>query len=439
MTTTGDGISSTITVGTVNNPVSSGMLIEAGNTIIGGSGVLSSVRFSGGGQFPVIHLQAVNGIGTQAAPVRILDGSDATGPDVQFLNTSATTGDISVSLVTGDIAPTGDFGGLFNSNPNGNYIINVENGNFLLGIPFMPNFLPLLAGQGVSFSTPNGSIIFNPGSSVQTFGAGNITLNATNTNISTGGNGVFLAPGSSLQASGIGNISIGGTAPSALGGAGVFVGGDVIANGGNITINGTGGTNAGSSVVFGVGNPSGSTPTIQAGNTVTITGHGGTSSSGGAQGVGFSGGLIEGQNVVITGNGGASVTGGAAGVIFSNLTDVNAQGNLSITGIGGSGGGSSGGSALGVILGSSFDSNPVHVSALGTVTMTGVGGVGTNVGATGISVNFGSTIESLGGITMTGTGGTVSVDGAAVGISLTNSTVQTASSGNILLTGTGGT
>jgi filamentous hemagglutinin family protein len=170
-----------------------GIYIEAGlggaGAIVGNSGVLSAVRAGGVGVFPAIELTAVNGIGTVAAPVRILDGSDATGPEIYAKNTG--TGDIAASFVTKDVVIAGDLLGLHNDNPNGIYLIQVEgSGNKLqLDIPFMPDGSPLMAGQTVLLGALQGDVVIGPSGSIATSGAGYTSLlgnNITSTGSITG-------------------------------------------------------------------------------------------------------------------------------------------------------------------------------------------------------------------------------------------------------------
>ena len=134
---------------------------------------------------------------------------------------------------------------------------------------------------------------------------------------------------------------------------------------------------------------------------------------------------------------------------ITNQSHIGGNGtSLTITGTGGSA--ASTGSAAGVFVGSTVDTVGSEISAIGLITINGTGGTGNNVSATGVAV-FGpsgssSTIESLGGIVINGTGGTVvSGTGPAVGVSLLNAVVRTASPigdttpRHISITGHGGT
>ncbi|MBI2508941.1 MAG: hypothetical protein HYV99_02830 [Betaproteobacteria bacterium] len=167
-----------------------GIAMQAGNQIIGGTGVLDAPLLQD------IALRAANGVGSVALPVRIQDGTDATGPDLFFHNTSTTTGDIAVSFVAGGVTINDDVIGTFNANPNGAYSIQVETGNFTLDAPFLPGLTtadPLLAGQKVLVHAVAGDVIVNgpnggPGGSIVTSGGGFTELIGNNVIQTAGSN-----------------------------------------------------------------------------------------------------------------------------------------------------------------------------------------------------------------------------------------------------------
>lgn len=208
-----------------------GIAIRAGNRIIGGDGILDATSDQ------AIRLMAVNGIGAAGAtpaPVRIREDT----PDLYFLNTGTTAGDIAVSFATGDLVIDGDIVGTKNSNPNGTYFIEAKNGNLTLSVPFLPgeeSSQPLLAGQSVTLAAKGNVHIaqgtFDPGvvaldtyGSIDTSGSGKIRIEA--------GGLIQTVAGTQLNASAI-DLDAGSTITS----NGSLTGGPVSAiAGGNITL-----------------------------------------------------------------------------------------------------------------------------------------------------------------------------------------------------------
>ena len=404
-----------------------GITLDAGNAIV----ATSPAMLLSASMEQTISLKAVNGIGTQASPIRINRG-DNTGPDILALNT--TSGDIALSFATGDVVINGDLTGFRNDSASGTYSVNVENGNFRLDIAFTPGSLPLLAGQSVVVTAPMGSVTLNSGGSIAATGSGSVTLTAGNASAAGLSNGVLLDGGTvSTQT---GDITITGQGKAGTS----FARGVLLTNGaiaqtasGAIDVTGTGGDGTG---VAGGRNTGiqliGSGTRISAGDgSIALTGAGGNSS-----GVDTAAGSDDGLNrgifvasgaavettgtstlatITLDGTGGASVAWGQnSGILIdgsggtgTRVSSVN--GNILLTGFGGTNTGvtATNGANRGVSVGGLIQS-----TGTGSITIDGTGGSSVNSDAT--STNSGILVQGQPGVFMAAiltAGGNITIDG----------------------------
>ncbi len=284
---------------------------------------------------------------------------------------------------------------------------------------------------------------------------GNITVNAGGGNIDIRGragdsgsfHGVTIRNGAGVLTSGSGNLNImghGGTSAGS-GSAGVeFYAGGAYAQtqNGALTVSGYGSTGGGNNNV-GVAMATGEIRATGNG-TVNVSGAGG---AGGSFGVSVQGGgttLISSTNgdLTVTGNGGTGSGGGfeSWGV---NVAGQSGQGTIQSTGTGnlavtGTAGGTTGDNRYGVIVGTG--GNIVATSAAaGTLSVTGTGGAGTGteVGNHGIYLaGTGATISANGfNVSLNGTAGSNNDD--SDGIRLNNGANTHSDAGLLALTGVG--
>jgi len=192
------------------NVVQDGQIYASGGT---GSGIRLSAVGSGGaivqnnpsallhassnsayGSGAEVRLEAVAGIGTPLAPVRI---NNLDEPDVFLQNSGG--GDIAISFYGGTIN-INDVTDVFNANPTGTYFIQSEQGGINLTAPFQPGLTPtpLLPGQSVELKALNGGTIdigTGAGIVVPGTGTGNVVLTAL------GGGSINLASGTVIAGS----------------------------------------------------------------------------------------------------------------------------------------------------------------------------------------------------------------------------------------------
>ena len=372
-----------------------GIFIEAGGAIIstGIGGILRADK--AGSIFPHVTLNAVSGIGTPLAPIRMQDGAEATSPEL-FLN-NTTAGDIAVSFVSGNVEIVNDLAGLFNGNAAGIYSINVENGNFLLATGFLPDESSLLSGQNVSITTPNGDITFGNGASLVTTGGGTITASGTNINV--------LADSAQALVKSSGLMTVNATGTLTLqGGAGTNTSAQLVSDGGqNIsaaTINLTGGSSgAGNSAR--IANTAG-VQTISGSPNITLTGGSGGLADQGNFAQIFSGGS---QNITA---GNMTIAAGTSGGFnnFANIVSpvqtISIGGDLTMTGGNSQASANSGGGArIGGIGGMTPSATNLMLDVTGSVSLTGgsLANAGASIGsnfkggqATDITINAGGDV-----------------------------------------------
>jgi filamentous hemagglutinin family protein len=327
---------------------------------------------------------------------------------------------------------------------------------------------PVCAGSSITLAADNGDLSI--GNAVTHTGAGVGSLNARASNsilvisgadITSGGGALGITLNSDSDASGAGAIVVGdGTTMTSIlsnggnillgGGASAagFARGDVTnpvgvrinsatvsSGGGSITMRGQGYA-AGTTLNYGININQGAagTSAVQSTNgAITLTGVGGGTTDSNF-GVRVQGGPVSSVNGLITvngtgGGGGTGVSNWGISVFSAGVIQTTGSGNITLIGQGGSG---SGGGNEGVDL----SRYPAVASVNGNISITGTAG-GTGGFATGINMN--GTVESTGtgSITMVGIGAGSTIDNAGLEFSA-GGTIAT-NSGNISITGTGGT
>ena len=259
--------------------------------------------------------------------------------------------------------------------------------------------------------------------SISSSGSGSITLTGTGGDGTSGNRGIYTTSAISVVN---GNMSLTGVAGNGttFDNDGIYIGAAVSSSGtGSITLTGTGG--AGTSGNYGVNVGS----TITAANSaISITGTGGDGSTTGNYGVNIGGAITASlaSSVTISGTGGAGTSTNYGIYTTSAISVVN--GNMSLTGVGGSDG--TAGSNYGIYITTAGLSS----SGTGSITLTGTGGAGT---ASNYGVYLTNTISSTstGTVTITGTGRGTTTNNYGVYNDGGSGTIT--SSGDISITGTG--
>ena len=289
-------------------------------------------------------------------------------------------------------------------------------------------------------------ILGNDADITSSTGAFHVTLNADSD--ATGGGGIYLDTDSSIVSNG-GNIILGGgAAPGSVAATGTAIAGpagtndtgigifgaSLVAGGGNISIRGA--ANPGSLIFANGVWLNGATVSTTGSGTIEIFG------TGGANGVGALGVIVEDSSITGGSTGSTNITGTGGGqsrptsssnvgvVIGGSATTVTtAGGNLNISGTGGTG---SGGSNAGIAIDSA-----VGTTGSGVLTLVGTGGSGDGDSVIGVLLDSGSSLTSANGpISITGVAGT-GTGADNMGIVATGSI--SSSGATITLTGTGGT
>ncbi|MCB1085661.1 MAG: hypothetical protein KDM63_01330 [Verrucomicrobiae bacterium] len=284
----------------------------------------------------------------------------------------------------------------------------------------------IVVGTGGTGSNSTGVSVQSAGSRFLTEN-GDISITGT----SLGNEGVLLSGGGVIQSTGSGNVTVTGTSfatPSgSANGIGVLLtssNSSIFAAGGDILVSGTAVQDGG--VVLAVA----TSIANQAGGNITIRGTGGPGNGSGASSNGV---LIQTNstfvstvdgNIVLEG-----ISSGDTGVSLINGTSIRAtgSGDISISGTGTLATGSTG-------LGVEILTNGSRVStAGGDITIDG-----TSANTHGVLINDNASLAATqsGNISITGTGGTNSIsDGAVVAASTSSVTVE---NGEIILSGSGG-
>ena len=425
-----------VSVTGTNNSTGTG----AGNHGVYITGAGSAIRSTGAGGVTVIGFGGGSGAGGAAGDV---------GVYLNAANGVQTTG-------TGAISITGTGGDAGGSGAN-------NHGVYLNGTLAAAGGAIAVTGTGGSSSsgantgiyqpaavtnTGSGSITFNgTGGSGSTFGysgvadvtsgTGNISFTGNAGNPTTGsGYGVKLA-GGTVSTSGTGSISIAGTAAGSGSTGGAFAvqvsGGVVVTTlDGPISVTGTNnstGTGAGNHGIYISG--AGSTIRSTGAGSVTMNGVGGGSGAGGAD---YGVWLGVANGIQTTGTGAISISGtggdtGGSGAnnygVYLNNALASAGGAISITGTGGS---ASGAGNYGI-----YQLATVSNTGAGSITFGGTGGTGSSpfgyVGSADVT-------SGTGNISLTGNGGTPTTGGSGWGVSLTAGTISTGSTGTITIAGT---
>jgi filamentous hemagglutinin family protein len=307
-----------------------------------------------------------------------------------------------------------------------------------------------LNGQGGTYSSGTNYGVYLTGGTVETTGAGAISLTGIGGGSGASGSniGIDVASGSTVETSGTGAISltgIGGGSGASGGNTGASIGGTVQstgAGGGGITIigysgdnGGTGGNNFGTSISGTVSSVDGNI--LIDGNT-GISGQAVTTSTGSYNyGLNLGGSITSTGHATITLNGIGGGSGASAedfGIdSYSQITS--ASGNISLTGTAAT-------APTGLYQwGIYMTGGSVQSTGTATVSITGIGGgSGASGGNTGISM-VGGTVNSTstggGGITLIGYGGDNGGTGAGSNGLSVGGTVSSVD-GNILIDGNTG-
>ncbi|MDX2257071.1 MAG: CHAT domain-containing protein [Pseudanabaenaceae cyanobacterium bins.39] len=317
---------------------------------------------------------------------------------------------------------------------------NASTGNvniFITGNITATNSLTIQAGNAINIG--NSARINSTG------GALNVILNSDRDSNNSGK--ISIGTGALISTNG-GDIVLGGganplTTPAVFNSFadhGVTINGSLNAAGGNITINGSNVfTGSGSNV--GVHISSGAQVTTSGAGTITITGSGG---NGGSNNHGVevlsTGTVIESANGNITISGtGNGTTSANNGLFIANGATIRTTGSGSLNLFGTSNSGSTSSNSSGIVI------NQGTLTALGTGNIllngtSGTGGTGSvGISITGISTNLGLVGSTSGLISMLGTSRATTGDNNQGVLLGGNATVRANSTGNIAITGIGGT
>ncbi|MEB3331500.1 MAG: hypothetical protein VKI83_03275, partial [Synechococcaceae cyanobacterium] len=425
----------------------SGISITGGGTFENVSNLTLStatgLQFIGG--------QAFDAVSTTAAQALVLSGEPITGSAGLETNTSSLSG---VGLTNnGDLSYSGglltvDQSLLLDARGGTNVGGSVEGGSVLLS---GGEIQAPAAGVGEPSPRTGGSVeLVGAGVRLTTLETKASSINVSETtgsiSISAASQGVVL-DGASLQSGG-GSISISGKGGGASSTGVELFNAKLSTTSGAIDVNGTGG-GAGGGDASGLRLLSGSQLTTLGGS-ISLSGKGGTDVDPGeggdgvasAFGIDIAGSLISSQGgaILLNGEGGTASGSGfavAAGVLISETSTLYSNdGDISISGKGGStgGGGGGGNSSAGVQL----EASSSLLSGLGAITLDGEGGSSEDGGAKGLRLLDSILSSTAGDQTLQGKGGTAGSTGFdASGIEIENTTIST-DSGTISADGTGG-
>lgn len=302
-------------------------------------------------------------------------------------------------------------------------------------------------GAGAFSATATRSISLGNSSAILT-NDGDLSLSANAGGTATGNFVGVDVNGGLVQSTGSGSVSVigrGGTDTSGNQiGVRVWNGGALLGGtSGLVSVTGYGGASSGSGNIGVSVFSSASTRIGSAGADVQVTGTGGTGNAGvGIElGTGNSNGRITAGglgSVTVHGTGGSSVSNGFMhGILMSSATIDSDGGNVSVTGIGGSGSNPSGD-----YTGIQMDDSTISAAGDGSVTVNGTAGTApSSQTLIGVDVRFTSLITSSGGnVTVIGTGGntTNALLGAGAGIRLIgDGTITAGGNGSVNVIGTG--
>ena len=401
----------------------------------------------GDGSNNVITIGGANSTGTIS--VTGTPGGSGTAVEIFGSGTNVSTGGSGAITIA---AIGGQFQSQSSISSNSGAINISANGQ--LDLPF--NATVTSTSGSISLGS-NQSVGITSNARVVTGGSGNIGISAANGTVTAANvqaaNGSITITGNSVNSTGLGvsvgqvtttgsgNISITGRSANSIG---VYLASaNVSSTNGSIGISGAGGVASGNSNVHGIFF-SGATVQTSGSGQITLTGIAGTTDNGSAQGISFNAGTIQsagGGNIILSGNGGtvsASSDTFPHG-IFGPNTVVQSNGSIQITGIGGNGSGSSANvGAGGVILSTGFT---VQTGGSQNITISGNGGTATGTsGAPGVSISGANvTAGGSGSIVITGNGGVTAGTGNATGAGVSDTgIVQTSGTGQVFITGTGG-
>jgi trimeric autotransporter adhesin len=444
--------------------------IDGGTVISGNSGSLplagvTSVTFNGQGGNDIVTTAAF----TTALPNLTVNGG--TGNDTVNFNGSlnfVSNANLDVDLQNDDAAPGTD---IINVNPSavlalsgtGTATFKASQSvtiNNLGQVGVVNGNLTVEANQQATPTTGNFRGVSLNGGTLTTGGTGNISVKGKGGSGAFGGlRGVIVSNGaitSTQTAVGAGTITIVGTGGPGIGSnGGVEINGSanaVTSSRGDISITGQGGTGTTTlNVGVLIGGPAGVRSTGPAKVTINGTGGSGTNSNAGVRIIGFGAEVASaGGDITINGNGAPGATGlsshGISVVLGARVSSTN---GAKIT-LNGNGGGGSAGIA-GVNIGLADGTMPTVfakiVSDLGDISITGVGGTGAAAGGggnIGVNVNGGGSVvgTNAANISITGTGGECTDPAAndCYGVDFESAnavgTAVTTANGSIAITGT---
>jgi filamentous hemagglutinin family protein len=400
-------------------PVGTGTGISLRNSYDGAS---TAVAIGGGSFLGNVVLQAdtlTNTATTLTISRQTLGGSATFAPYSTATNVTFNNSGAGLALTSGILSSVSNFATLVAGSTTGT-------GTLTVGSAYT-------APTGVSLTLNSGGAM-TVGNALTTAGTGTLTLNSARNvvvgaNLTTAGGDMLITGNVASWAPAYEtNAPVYGTTSGNFDGVVVNAGVSINANGGDIAIAGKGGNTGanqhGVRIYAAAATPT-TISTIGAG-TITLFGQGGLSSDNNftvsaTPGLGGS-------------HGGFRFDGDATGVV--DVSTVN--GNIKMVGAGGGTGVTSDNNGGGI-----FFYTKVRTTGTGAIDIAGTPGVGASVGLAALFTQTEISTVS-GNIALTGTGGTAYVDdaafaGSAKGLWLSGATVKTTGTGNITLRGIEGT
>ncbi len=426
-------INDALAIGADRDPGTAVFSMPVGSSITTGGGDVTVTGGTFGGSVvtrAAISGSITTGVGNISITNMIAD-SFATISGISLSSSAA------LSSTSGNITLTGTGGGV----GGGSHGIELLGASTIASTSGSVN----LMGTGRGSSTTNDGIHIEGGSTITTT-TGMASITGISGSVIADNAGVRVTGASSRIGTISGNMTITGMSTgSDTSNQGVIItaGGTISStgSGGTLTLNGTGST--GSSDCQGIFiSGAGSNITASGGGNLSLTGVGFGIAAGSNQGI-----LLEAAAAVtttsgnITMNGTGSIVGTTTnqGIQITGASTVvtSADGNISLTGVGG------GTTTLnhGIAIDSSASVTSTGITPGGTITLNGTGSTSGTSSNNGISIFFFSSISSVNGdISMTGTGGGTATFGGNDGILVTSfGTVTGTGTAGVAMVGNGGT
>ncbi|MFZ4707777.1 MAG: beta strand repeat-containing protein, partial [Bacteroidales bacterium] len=317
-----------------------------------------------------------------------------------------------------------------------------------------------VSGTGGGSTTKNvGLYLYN--STISSGGSGTVTVSGTGTGgnaaSQSGAYGVAILGASHITSGGIGNVQVTGQGSTVCWGSnncGVIIAGQTVTDtssissgGGNVTVNGTGGGISNSSYNIGVSvglNATSNYGIITSGGNGSITVTGTGSNTGGSYAYGVNVNNVS-SRIIANGTGSVSITGyGGGSATYANNIGVSLSGpvrgkGITINGYGGTE--CTGSFNIGIYFGST-----VYATGTGTVVVNGTGGgKNTSILNSGIYIVSGSSrliSSESGNVSVTGIGGSTLGTGIAGNncgiLQFASSIISAGGVGTVSVIGTGG-